>query len=152
MRIRWVLEGIRRYPGAWGSHKLSILNDDGSGGGRMCGLRRLVCEIRSNPKLHSRTTRESAQERNHHFLSFTMSVMSNREKIDFLGTNGPLKNSLENPAINHPNRELHRQRDNPCCRRAKLRGHHILHPAENHNEIQKNLKSKKPAACLHRPP
>ncbi|XP_022642616.1 uncharacterized protein LOC106775176 isoform X1 [Vigna radiata var. radiata] len=46
--------------------------------------------------------------------------------------------------MNHPNRELHRQRDNPCCHRAKLQGHNLLQPTENHNKIQKNLKSKKP--------
>ncbi|WVZ04759.1 hypothetical protein V8G54_018105 [Vigna mungo] len=47
--------------------------------------------------------------------------------------------------MNHPNRELHRQHDNPCRRHAKLQGHHLLQPAENHNKIQKNLKSKKPS-------
>ncbi|WVY90635.1 hypothetical protein V8G54_036149 [Vigna mungo] len=46
--------------------------------------------------------------------------------------------------MNHPNRELHHQRDDPCRRCAKLQGHHLLQPVENHNEIQKNPKSKKP--------
>ncbi|WVY93429.1 hypothetical protein V8G54_032517 [Vigna mungo] len=46
--------------------------------------------------------------------------------------------------MNHPNRALHRQRDNPCRRCAKLQGRHLLQPTENHNEIQKNPKSKKP--------
>ncbi|WVZ12608.1 hypothetical protein V8G54_017138 [Vigna mungo] len=46
--------------------------------------------------------------------------------------------------MNHPNRELHRQRDNPCRHCAKLQGHHLLQPTKNHKEIQKNPKSKKP--------